>query len=123
MRRKTSRQPACGLRRGDGSLRQLLDNHPFDEIATILNGRGITGGRGRAFTVQNLAALCHARGLATHASRLRSTGMPKPAMTTPAPATPRPRSMSSSKPASWPWPKTSLPCGTTRPPPCWNASA
>jgi DNA-binding transcriptional MerR regulator len=54
---------------------QLLNDHPFDEIATILNSRGITGGWGRAFTVQNLAALCHARGLSTHASRLRSTGM------------------------------------------------
>ena len=47
----------------------LLNDHPFDEIATILNSRGITGGWGRAFTVQNLAALCHARGLSTHASR------------------------------------------------------
>ena len=54
---------------------QLLKDHPFDEIATILNGRGITGGWGRAFTVQNLAALCHARGLSTHASRLRASGM------------------------------------------------
>jgi DNA-binding transcriptional MerR regulator len=54
---------------------QLLDDHPFGEIATILNGRGITGGWGRAFTVHNLAALCHARGLSTHASRLRASGM------------------------------------------------
>jgi len=54
---------------------QLLNDHPFDKIATILNSRGITGGWGRAFTVQNLAALCHARGLSTHASRLRSAGM------------------------------------------------
>ena len=54
---------------------QLLDDHPFDEITTILNSRGITGGWGRAFTVQNLAALCHARGLSTHASRLRASGM------------------------------------------------
>ena len=54
---------------------QLLDDHPFGEIATILNGRGITGGWGRAFTVQNLSALCHARSLSTHASRLRASGM------------------------------------------------
>jgi len=54
---------------------QLLNDHPFDEISQILNGRGITGGWGREFTVQNLAALCHARGLATHASRLRASGM------------------------------------------------
>jgi DNA-binding transcriptional MerR regulator len=54
---------------------ELLNDHPFDEIAAILNGRGITGGWGRPFTVQNLAALCRARGLGTHASRLRAAGM------------------------------------------------
>ncbi len=54
---------------------QLLNDHPFDQISEILNGRGITGGRGRAFTVQNLAALCRARGLGTHASRLLAAGM------------------------------------------------
>ena len=54
---------------------QLLDDHPFDEIAAILNSQGITGGWGRAFTVPNLAALCRARGLGTHASRLRAAGM------------------------------------------------
>ena len=48
---------------------ELLNDHPFDEIAAILNNRGITGGWGRAFTVQNLAALCRARGLSTHADR------------------------------------------------------
>ncbi len=56
-------------------ISQLLDDHPFDEIAAILNSRGITGGWGRAFTVPNLAALCRARGLGTHASRLRAAGM------------------------------------------------
>jgi DNA invertase Pin-like site-specific DNA recombinase/DNA-binding transcriptional MerR regulator len=54
---------------------ELLNDHTFDEIAAILGDRGITGGWGRAFTVQNLAALCRARGLSTHADRLRSTGM------------------------------------------------
>ena len=54
---------------------QLLNDHPFDQISEILNGRGITGGWGRAFTVQNLAALCRARGLSTHASRLLAAGM------------------------------------------------
>ncbi len=54
---------------------QLLDDHPFDEIAAILNSRGITGGWGRPFTVPNLAALCRARGLGTHASRLLAAGM------------------------------------------------
>jgi DNA invertase Pin-like site-specific DNA recombinase/DNA-binding transcriptional MerR regulator len=56
-------------------ISQLLDEHPFDEIAAILNGRGITGGWGRAFTVPSLAALCRARGLGTHATRLRAAGM------------------------------------------------
>jgi DNA invertase Pin-like site-specific DNA recombinase/DNA-binding transcriptional MerR regulator len=54
---------------------ELLNDHPFDEIAAILNDRGITGGWGRAFTVQNLAALCRARGLSTHAGRVRASGM------------------------------------------------
>src|ERR1017187_2641546 len=56
-------------------ISQLLNDHPFDQISEILNGRGITGGWGRAFTVQNLAALCHARGPSTHASRLCASGM------------------------------------------------
>ncbi len=56
-------------------ISQLLDDHPFDEIAAILNSRGITGGWGRAFTVPNLAALYRARGLGTHASRLLAAGM------------------------------------------------
>jgi DNA invertase Pin-like site-specific DNA recombinase/DNA-binding transcriptional MerR regulator len=56
-------------------ISQLLDDHPFDEIAAILNNRGITGGWGRAFTVHNLAALCRARGLSTHADRVRASGM------------------------------------------------
>src|SRR5208283_4008282 len=54
---------------------QLLDDHPFDEIAAILNSQGITGGWGRPFTVPSLAALCRARGLGTHASRLLAAGM------------------------------------------------
>ena len=54
---------------------ELLNDHPFDEIAAILNNRGITGGWGRAFTVPNLAALCRARGLSTHADRVRAAGM------------------------------------------------
>src|ERR1019366_10783170 len=56
-------------------ISQLLNDHPFDQISEILNGRGITGGWGRAFTVQNLAALCHARGPSTHASRVCAYGM------------------------------------------------
>ena len=56
-------------------ISELLNDHPFDEIAAILKNRGITGGWGRAFTVPSLAALCRARGLSTHASRLRAKGM------------------------------------------------
>ncbi len=54
---------------------QLLNDHPFDKIAAILGERGITGGWGRPYTVQNLAALCQARGIPTHAQRLRARGM------------------------------------------------
>ena len=52
----------------------LLDEHPYGEIAVILNDRGITGGWGRPYTVQNLAALCHARGIPGHGERLRAAG-------------------------------------------------
>jgi DNA invertase Pin-like site-specific DNA recombinase/DNA-binding transcriptional MerR regulator len=54
---------------------QLLDHHPVDEIVTILNERQITGGWGRPFTNANLAALCQARHLTSHADRLRALGM------------------------------------------------
>jgi len=53
----------------------LLDDHPLDEIATILNSRGLTGGWGRSFTTATLAALCQARHLTSHAGRLRAQGM------------------------------------------------
>lgn len=53
----------------------LLDDHPLDEIVTILNQRGLTGGWGRAFTTANLAELCRARHLTPHTDRLRAQGM------------------------------------------------
>ena len=52
----------------------LLDEHTYGEIAAILNKRGITGGWGRPYTVQNLAALCRARGIPGHGERLRAVG-------------------------------------------------
>ena len=52
----------------------MLDEHPFDQIAAILNRRGITGGWGRPYTVHSLAAVCRARGIPGHAERLRAAG-------------------------------------------------
>jgi len=54
---------------------RLLDDHPLDEIVAILNDRGLTGGWGRPFTPANLAELCRARHLTSHADRLRAQGM------------------------------------------------
>jgi DNA invertase Pin-like site-specific DNA recombinase/DNA-binding transcriptional MerR regulator len=54
---------------------QLLDDHPLDEIAVILNQRHLTGGWGRPFTTASLAALVRAYHLATHADRLRAAGL------------------------------------------------
>ena len=54
---------------------QLLNDHPLDEIAAILNDRHLTGGWGRRFTTANLAALTRARHLTPHADRLRAQGM------------------------------------------------
>ena len=56
-------------------INELLNGHPFDEIAEIPGGRGITGGWGRPYTVQNLAALCRDRGIPSHADRLRAAGL------------------------------------------------
>jgi DNA invertase Pin-like site-specific DNA recombinase/DNA-binding transcriptional MerR regulator len=54
---------------------QLLHDHPFDETARILNDRQLTGGWGRPFTLATLRALARARGLPTHADRLRAAGL------------------------------------------------
>ena len=55
-------------------ISSLLDEHPFDQIASILNQRGITGGWGRPCTVHSLAAVCRARGIPGHSERLRAAG-------------------------------------------------
>ncbi len=55
-------------------ISSLLDEHPFDQIASILNQRGITGGWGRPYTAHSLAAVCRARGIPGHSERLRAAG-------------------------------------------------
>jgi excisionase family DNA binding protein len=55
-------------------IRELAGEHPFDTIAAILNGRGVTSGRGRPFTTQSLAGLCHDRGIPSYGERLRAAG-------------------------------------------------
>ena len=55
-------------------ISDLLDEHPFDQIAVILGERGITGGWGRPYTAGSLAAVCRARGIPGHAERLRAAG-------------------------------------------------
>ena len=55
-------------------ISDLLDEHPFDEIAVILGERGITGGWGRPCTAHSLAAVCRDRGIPDHGARLRATG-------------------------------------------------
>ena len=54
---------------------ELLDDHPFDEVVSILNERGVTGGWGKPFNVASLTALCKLRGIDDHRTRLRATGM------------------------------------------------
>jgi DNA invertase Pin-like site-specific DNA recombinase/DNA-binding transcriptional MerR regulator len=56
-------------------ISDLLDEHPFDEIAVILAERGITGGWGRPCTVPSLAHLCRVRGIPGHGERLRAAGL------------------------------------------------
>jgi DNA invertase Pin-like site-specific DNA recombinase/DNA-binding transcriptional MerR regulator len=55
-------------------ISKLLDEHPYTEVAAILNERGITGGWGRPCTAHSVAALCRARGIPSHAERLRAAG-------------------------------------------------
>jgi DNA invertase Pin-like site-specific DNA recombinase len=54
---------------------ELLAEHTYDETATILNDRGLTGGWGKPFTVPSLTALCQARGIPSPRERLRAAGM------------------------------------------------
>ena len=54
---------------------ELLDTHPFDQTAAILNQQGMPSGWGKPFTAASLAALCRSHNIPTHADRLRATGM------------------------------------------------
>jgi len=54
---------------------ELLNTHSIDETVHILNQRGLPSGWGKPFTVATLTALCRARGIPSHAQRLRATGM------------------------------------------------
>lgn len=56
-------------------IERLLDEHPYDETAEILNEQGLTGGWGKPFTVTSLTQLCKNRGIASHHQRLRAQGM------------------------------------------------
>jgi len=55
-------------------ISSLLDDHPYPEVAAILNERGIPGGWGRPYTPASVAALCRARGIPGHGERLRAAG-------------------------------------------------
>ncbi|MGH9304479.1 MAG: MerR family transcriptional regulator [Acidimicrobiales bacterium] len=54
---------------------ELLDDHPCDETVRILNGRGLTGGWGKPFSVPSLTQLCRLRAIPDHRQRLRAAGM------------------------------------------------
>jgi DNA invertase Pin-like site-specific DNA recombinase len=54
---------------------ELLTEHPYDEVVTILNERGLTGGWGKPFSVTSLRQLCHLRSIPDFRQRLRVTGM------------------------------------------------
>jgi len=54
---------------------ELLDTHTFDQTVQTLNERKLIGGWGKPFTVASLTALCRARGIPSHADRLRAAGM------------------------------------------------
>lgn len=56
-------------------ISQLLDQHPSDDAAAILNQRGLTTGRGRPFTATSLDNLCRNHGIPGHGARMRATGM------------------------------------------------
>ena len=54
---------------------ELLADHPYDEVVTILNERGLTGGWGKPFSVPSLRQLCHLRSIPDFRQRLRVAGM------------------------------------------------
>jgi len=56
-------------------IEQLTAEHTFDEAVTILNGRGLTGGWGKPFSVESLRALCRAHSIPSLRDRLKTAGM------------------------------------------------
>ena len=54
---------------------RLLDQHTYSEIATIMNHRGIRTGGDFQFDKFKISQLSRARGLPSHFSRLRATGL------------------------------------------------
>lgn len=56
-------------------IEKLLDEHTYDKTVEILNGKGLTGGWGKPFTVVSLTQLCKNRGIHSHQQRLRAQGM------------------------------------------------
>src|SRR5664279_5961639 len=56
-------------------IEELMAEHTFDEAVTILNGRGLTGGWGKPFSVESLRALCRAHSIPSLRDRLKTAGM------------------------------------------------
>jgi DNA invertase Pin-like site-specific DNA recombinase len=54
---------------------ELLADHTFDEIVTVLHERNILNGWGKPFTVASLTALCRARNIPSLRDRLQTAGM------------------------------------------------
>jgi DNA invertase Pin-like site-specific DNA recombinase len=54
---------------------ELLADHTFDEVVTVLRERNILTGWGKTFTVASLTALCRARNIPSHRDRLQTAGM------------------------------------------------
>jgi DNA invertase Pin-like site-specific DNA recombinase len=53
----------------------LLDQHEYQEIVDILNGRGLRSGDGRMFNLSILGDICKKSGLKSRRQRLREKGM------------------------------------------------
>jgi len=54
---------------------EVVADHLLDEAVAILNGRGLTGGWGKPFTINSLRHLCRARNIPALRDRLRADGM------------------------------------------------
>lgn len=52
----------------------LLEEHPYCEVAALLNDRGIASGWGQPYTAHSVAFVCRSRGIPGRAERLRAAG-------------------------------------------------